>query len=176
MKEVIDVGLPPLAQPFSWAVKAGGLLFTTHGPVRSDGSIDLGSIEQQARLTLDNLRRAVHAAGAQMSDVAQVLVYLTEATDMAPVDAVYRAINRIVRVPNELIEISLQSVTEGTDAQAAITIRVRAGEEIFTGHAAHTDIIVAATKAYLNALNKLLGKFPGRRENAVAESRVVANV
>jgi 2-isopropylmalate synthase len=97
-------------------------------------------------------------------------------TGNGPVDAVYRAINRIVRVPNELIEIALQSVTEGTDAQAAITIRVRAGDEIFTGHAAHTDIIVAATKAYLNALNKLLGKFPGRQENAVAEQRVTANV
>lgn len=90
MKEVIDVGLPPLAQPFSWAVKAGGLLFTAHGPVRGDGSIDLGPIEQQARLTLQNLQRAVHAAGAQMSDVAQVLIYLTEAGDMAAVDAVYR--------------------------------------------------------------------------------------
>src|SRR5205823_5327141 len=58
-------------------------------------------------------------------------------TGNGPVDAVYRAINRIVRIPNELTEISLQSVTEGTDAQAAITIRVRAGDEIFTGYAAH---------------------------------------
>ena len=41
MKEVIDVGLPSLKQPFSWAVKAAGLLFTAHGPVRSDGTIDL---------------------------------------------------------------------------------------------------------------------------------------
>jgi 2-isopropylmalate synthase len=90
-------------------------------------------------------------------------------TGNGPVDAIYRAINRIVRVPNELIEISLQSVTEGTDAQAEVTIRIRAEDEIFTGHAAHTDIIVAATKAYLNALNKLLGKKPGRQEHAVME-------
>jgi 2-isopropylmalate synthase len=95
-------------------------------------------------------------------------------TGNGPVDAVYRAINRIVRVPNELTEIALQSVTEGTDAQAAITIRVRAGDEIFTGHAAHTDIIVAATKAYLNALNKLLAREPGRQENAVADRGTAA--
>jgi 2-isopropylmalate synthase len=79
-------------------------------------------------------------------------------TGNGPSDAIYRAVNRIVRVPNELIEIALQSVTEGTDAQAEVTIRIRAGDDIFTGHAAHTDIIVAATKAYLNALNKMLGK------------------
>lgn len=96
-------------------------------------------------------------------------------TGNGPVDAIYRAINRIVRVPNELIEIALQSVTEGTDAQAAMTIRIRAGDDIYTGHAAHTDIIVAATKAYLNALNKLLARSPGRQEKAVAE-RVSANV
>lgn len=94
-------------------------------------------------------------------------------TGNGPVDAVYRAINRIVRVPNDLTEIALQSVTEGTDAQAAITIRVRAGDDIFTGHAAHTDIIVAAAKAYLNALNKLLAKEPGRQANAVIERALV---
>jgi 2-iminobutanoate/2-iminopropanoate deaminase len=90
MKEVIDIGLPAIAQPFSWAVKAGGLLFTTHAAVRADGSIDTGPIEQQARLTLENIRRAVLAAGGQMSDVAQVLIYLTDERDMPAVDAVYR--------------------------------------------------------------------------------------
>jgi 2-isopropylmalate synthase, bacterial type len=90
-------------------------------------------------------------------------------TGNGPVDAVYRAINRIVRVPNDLTEIALQSVTEGTDAQASITIRIRAGEEVFTGYAAHTDIIVAATKAYLNALNKLLARAPGKQDRAVVE-------
>ncbi|SFP54233.1 RidA family protein [Variovorax sp. 770b2] len=90
MKEAIDVGLPAMAQPFSWAVKAGGLLFTTHAAVRPDGSVDTGPVEQQARLTLENIRRAVLAAGGRMSDVAQVLIYLTDALDMPAVDAVYR--------------------------------------------------------------------------------------
>ena len=90
MKEVIDVELPALAQPFSWAVKASGLLFTTHAAVRADGSIDTGPVGQQARLTLENVRRAVLAAGGRMSDVAQVLIYLIDEHDMAAVDAVYR--------------------------------------------------------------------------------------
>ena len=91
MKQVIDTGLPPLKQPFSWAVKASGqMLFTAHGPVRQDGSIDTGPIEQQARLTFANLQGAVQAAGGTMADVAQVLIYMTDVADMPAIDAVYR--------------------------------------------------------------------------------------
>lgn len=90
MKEVIDVGLPPLKQPFSWAVKSAGMLFTAHGPVRSDGSIDTGPIEDQARLTFANLQRAVQAAGGTLADVMQVLIYMTDVQDMPAIDAVYR--------------------------------------------------------------------------------------
>ncbi|MDP3797344.1 MAG: RidA family protein [Polaromonas sp.] len=90
MKEVIDVGLPQLKQPFSWAVKSAGMLFTAHGPVRQDGTIDTGPVEDQARLTFTNLRRAVEAAGGTLEDVTQVLVYMTDVTDMAVIDQVYR--------------------------------------------------------------------------------------
>lgn len=90
MKEFVETGIPALNQPFSWAVKASGLLFTTHGPVKSDGTVDTGPVEQQVRLTLQNLQRAVQAAGAQMSDVAQVLVYMIDVNDMAIIDKVYQ--------------------------------------------------------------------------------------
>ncbi len=90
MKEVVDCGLPALAQPFSWAVKGGGLLFTAHGPVRQDGSIDIGPIEDQARLTFANLQRAVEAAGGTLVDVTQVLIYMVDIADMKAIDAVYR--------------------------------------------------------------------------------------
>jgi len=90
MKQIIDTGLPALKQPFSWAVKAAGLLFTAHGPVRADGSIDTGPIEQQAQLTFSNLQRALQAAGGNLSDVTQVLIYMTDVNDMPAIDAVYR--------------------------------------------------------------------------------------
>ena len=91
MKQVIDSGLPPLKQPFSWAVKASGqILFTAHGPVRPDGSIHTGAIEEQARLTFANLQGAVHAAGGTLADVTQVLIYMTDVADMPAIDAVYR--------------------------------------------------------------------------------------
>ncbi len=74
-----------------------------------------------------------------------------------PVDAVYNAINRIVQVPNDLTEFSVQSVTRGIDAIGEVTIRIRAEDgQVFTGRGAHPDIIVASAKAYTNALNRLL--------------------
>jgi 2-isopropylmalate synthase len=83
-------------------------------------------------------------------------VELTDAaTGTGPVDAVYKAINRVVNVPNELIEFSVQSVTAGIDALGEVTIRLRHGERVFSGHAANTDIIVASAHAYVNALNRL---------------------
>ena len=89
MRETIDVGLPPLKQPFSWMVRGGGVLYTAHGPVRPDGSIDTGPIAQQARLTFDNLQRAVQSAGKTMDDVMQVLIYMSDVADMPAIDAVY---------------------------------------------------------------------------------------
>ncbi len=75
-----------------------------------------------------------------------------------PVDAVYRAINRIVNVENDLIEFNIQAVTEGIDALAEVTIRIRRGNDIYSGRGAHTDIVVASGKAYVHALNKLLAR------------------
>ena len=91
MKQVIDVGLPEIGQPFSWAVKASGaMLFTAHGPVRADGSIDTGPIDAQARLTFANLARTLVAAGGTLNDVTQVLIYMTDIADMKAIDTVYR--------------------------------------------------------------------------------------
>lgn len=77
------------------------------------------------------------------------------ATGTGPVDAVYKAINRVVNVPNKLIEFSVQSVTAGIDAMGEVTIRLQHGDRLYSGHSANTDIIVASAQAYLNALNRL---------------------
>ncbi|MDB5964818.1 MAG: Endoribonuclease [Polaromonas sp.] len=91
MKEVIDTGLPALNQPFSWAVKSSGnMLFTAHGPVRMDGTIDTGPIADQARLTFSNLRLALQAGGGTLADVTQVLIYMVDIHDMPAIDGVYR--------------------------------------------------------------------------------------
>ncbi len=73
-----------------------------------------------------------------------------------PVDAVYKAINRIVCVANNLTEFSVKSVTQGIDAQGEVLIRIESDGVSYTGRGADTDIIVASAKAYMNALNRLL--------------------
>jgi 2-isopropylmalate synthase len=73
-----------------------------------------------------------------------------------PVDAVYKAINRIVCVPNNLTEFSVKSVTEGIDAIGEVLIRIESEGTSYTGRGADTDIIIASAKAYMNALNRLL--------------------
>jgi len=73
-----------------------------------------------------------------------------------PVDAAYKAINKLVGVPNVLTEFSIKSVTEGIDAIGEVLVRIESGGITYTGRGADTDIIVASAKAYMNALNRLL--------------------
>jgi 2-isopropylmalate synthase len=73
-----------------------------------------------------------------------------------PVDAVYKAINRIVKVPNCLTEFTVKSVTEGIDAMGEVLIRIESDGVTYTGRGVDTDIIVSSAKAYMNALNRLL--------------------
>jgi 2-isopropylmalate synthase len=73
-----------------------------------------------------------------------------------PVDAVYKAINRIVGIPNRLTEFTVKSITEGIDAIGEVLIRIESNGVTYTGRGAATDVIVASAKAYMNALNRLL--------------------
>jgi len=72
-----------------------------------------------------------------------------------PVDAVYKAINRVVNIPNELTEYSVKSVTAGIDAMGEVTIRLKHEGRTYSGYAANTDVIVASARAYISALNRL---------------------
>ncbi|MBM4444011.1 MAG: 2-isopropylmalate synthase [Chloroflexi bacterium] len=81
-----------------------------------------------------------------------------------PVDAVYKAINRIIGVPNRLTEFSVSSVTAGIDAIGEVLIRIESDGVTYTGRGAATDIIVASARAYMNALNRLLA---AKKRNSV---------
>ncbi|WP_431221892.1 RidA family protein [Serratia sp. L9] len=89
MRTIIDTGLPDIGQPFSWATKGGGMLFTAHGPVRKDGSIETGAPEQQIKLTFDNLAATLEAANSHSDNVLQVIVYLTDVNDVKLLDKIY---------------------------------------------------------------------------------------
>ena len=78
------------------------------------------------------------------------------ATGTGPVDAVYKAINRLINVPNTLTEYRVDAVTEGIDALGDVTIRIEKDGRAYVGRGSDQDIIVASAKAYMNALNRLL--------------------
>jgi 2-isopropylmalate synthase len=80
-----------------------------------------------------------------------------EASGGGPVDAAFKAIEKIVRSQADLILYSVNNITSGTDAQGEVTVRVNKGGRIVSGQGADTDIVIASAKAYLHALNKLAG-------------------
>ena len=86
------------------------------------------------------------------------------ATGTGPIDAIYKAINRIVRVPNTLSEFTVNSITEGIDAIGEVTIRIQKEGGVYVGRGSDTDILVASAKAYLNALNRLLAMEEAKKE------------
>jgi 2-isopropylmalate synthase len=73
-----------------------------------------------------------------------------------PVDASFKAIERIAGSRGTLLLYSVNNITSGTDSQGEVTVRLEKGGRIVNGHGADTDIVIASAKAYLNALNKLI--------------------
>ncbi|AAK23520.1 2-isopropylmalate synthase [Caulobacter vibrioides] len=92
-----------------------------------------------------------------------------EATGDGPVDAVFNAIHKIVPHSAALRLFQVHAVTEGTDAQAQVSVRLEEDGRIATGAAADTDTLTASAKAYVNALNNLFArKEKSRPEAAIA--------
>ena len=79
-------------------------------------------------------------------------------TGDGPVDATFKAIRQIFPHEAGLALFQIHAVTEGTDAQAEVTVRLEEGGKLVTGQAADTDTLVAAAQAYLAALNRLVTK------------------
>lgn len=123
--------------------------------------------------SLDGLQVACGTMGLPTATVRLLgpdeRVFVQAAVGTGPVDAVYKAIDEIIGASNTLLEFSVHAVTEGIDAQGEVTVRIQEGSETkdvegsrkiqrtFGGYGADTDIIVASAKAYLAAINKLLG-------------------
>lgn len=85
-------------------------------------------------------------------------VYMDAAIGSGPIDAAFKAIERITGLGSELVNYTIQSVTEGEDAlgEAMVKLKKRDGEDTVTGHGLSTDIIEASIKAYVNGVNKIL--------------------
>ncbi len=82
----------------------------------------------------------------------------TTATGDGPVDATFNAIAALFPHTANLQLYQVHAVTEGTDAQAEVTVRLEEDGKTVNGQAADTDTLVASARAYLSALNRLLDK------------------
>ncbi|HIZ49819.1 MAG TPA: 2-isopropylmalate synthase [Candidatus Pseudomonas excrementavium] len=75
------------------------------------------------------------------------------ASGSGPVDAAFRALEQIASSGANLQLYSVNAITEGTDSQGEVTVRLEKGGRIVNGNGADTDIVIASAKAYINALN-----------------------
>ena len=78
-----------------------------------------------------------------------------EAQGDGPVDATFKAIESVARSGAELLLYSVNAVTQGTESQGEVTVRLAKGGRVVNGVGADTDVIVASAKAYVSALNRL---------------------
>ncbi|MBX2807529.1 MAG: 2-isopropylmalate synthase [Cellvibrionaceae bacterium] len=81
---------------------------------------------------------------------------ITAALGAGPVDAAFKALEKVAHSGAELKLYSVNAITAGTEAQADVTVRLDAGGYIVNGVGADIDVIAASVKAYIHALNLLL--------------------
>ncbi len=104
------------------------------------------------------------APTAQIKLRFQGKVHTADSDGDGPVDACYKAIEKIVKSKARVVHYGIQSVTGGKDAQGEVIVKLRIGNKDVTGRGTSTDIIEASVKSYLFAINKitahLLPRFP----------------
>ncbi|SDZ77444.1 2-isopropylmalate synthase [Rubrimonas cliftonensis] len=111
------------------------------------------------RLQVQRLRVVCGTEGPQTAELTLSVDgadHRVEATGDGPVDAAFNAVKALAPHEAALKLYQVHAVTDGTDAQATVTVRLEEAGKIVTGQAADTDTIVASVRAYVNALNKLL--------------------
>ncbi|MBJ7593290.1 MAG: 2-isopropylmalate synthase [Candidatus Dormibacteraeota bacterium] len=126
---------------------------------------DLEAVVADERRTGDEQYQLEHlqvSCGTQLRPTATVRMLLPDglsheaaAIGDGPVDAAYRAIHELCQVEGELEEFAVQAVTGGIDAIGEVSVRLHHDGTRAAGHGADTDIIVAAAKAYVHALNRM---------------------
>jgi 2-isopropylmalate synthase len=120
---------------------------------------DQGTHAANDRIQLKHLRVVCGTESPQTADMTLSIdgvEHEVHATGDGPVDAAFNAVKTLVPHDARLQLYQVHAVTEGTDAQATVSVRMEEDGKIVTGQSADTDTVVASTRAYINALNKLL--------------------
>jgi 2-isopropylmalate synthase len=131
---------------------------------------DQGTNAANDRVQVKRLRVVCGTDGPQSAELTLTIDgvdHAVEATGDGPVDAAFRAVQMLVPNGARLVVYHVQAVTEGMDAQATVSVRLEEDGKIVTGQSADTDTVVASTKAYVNALNKLMVRRLKTAPNAV---------
>ncbi len=81
-----------------------------------------------------------------------------EASGDGPVDACFKAIEKMTETGVELQLYSVNAITTGTDSQGEVTVRVEKDGHVINGQGADTDIVIASAKSYINAINKVVNR------------------
>lgn len=120
---------------------------------------DTSAGEQNEYLKLKYLRVVCGTEGPQSAQMTLEI----DGTDRemtaegdGPVDAAFNAVKGLFPHDARLQLYQVHAVTEGTDAQATVSVRMEEEGKIATGQSADTDTVVASVKAYVNALNRLI--------------------
>ena len=132
---------------------------------------DQGTQEAHDTLQVKRLRVICGTDGPQEAELTLTIDgvdHSTDATGDGPVDAAFNAVKMLYPHKASLQLYQVSAVTEGTDAQATVSVRVEEDGRIATGTSADTDTIVASVKAYVNALNRLIQ----RRQKSAPDSDV----
>jgi len=79
-----------------------------------------------------------------------------------PVDACYKAVDKITGIKGKLLDYQIRSVTSGKDALGEVSVKIASKDRIVSGRGSSTDIIEASIKAYVNAINKLARRNSGK--------------
>ena len=129
--------------------------------------------EGEQRLALKFLRVICGTEAPQSADLTLTVDgtdHQVTANGDGPVDAAFNAVKDIFPHAARLQLYQVHAVTEGTDAQATVTVRMEEDGRIVTGQSADTDTVVASVRAYVAALNRLLV----RREKAGKDTKEIS--
>lgn len=114
---------------------------------------------QKDRVRLKHLRVICGTDSPQTAEITLEIdgdIVEATATGDGPVDATFNAIKALVDHRGRLQLYQVSAVTEGTDAQATVSVRMEEDGRIATGQSADTDTVAASAQAYINALNRLM--------------------
>jgi 2-isopropylmalate synthase len=120
---------------------------------------DASTDEGVERIKLNFLRVVCGTSGPQTAEMTLEIDgedASVEATGDGPVDAAFNAVKQLFQHEARLQLYQVNAVTEGTDAQATVSVRLEEDGMIATGQSADTDTVVASVRAYISALNRLL--------------------